>query len=71
MGEVYMEVPMERFIEYKRVVEDNARLRKALEFYAKESTYWYTESPSGKLLMGSKINEDLGKRARQALEGSK
>ncbi|MGE7132630.1 hypothetical protein [Lysinibacillus xylanilyticus] len=31
MGQVYMELEMERFIELKRVEEENIKLRKALE----------------------------------------
>lgn len=45
------------------------QLRAALEFYAKESTYWYIENPSGKLLKDSRINKDLGSLARKALAG--
>ena len=52
-----------------RALAEIDRLQTALEFYAKESTYWYIENPSGKLLKDSRINKDLGSLARRALAG--
>lgn len=51
------------------LIAEVERLREALQFYAKESTYWYVENPGGKLLKDSRINKDLGSLARLALAG--
>ncbi|MFJ7841610.1 hypothetical protein ACIQXG_19440 [Lysinibacillus sphaericus] len=54
MGQVYMQLEMERFIELKKAEEENKKLREALEFYTNVDLY---------------PDEDLSVIARIALAG--
>ncbi len=47
--------------------KENARLREALEFYAKEESYYTDVSSQWQPVIA--VNEDSGKIARQALKG--
>lgn len=78
MGEVYMQLEMERFIELKRAEEENTKLREALGFYANQESWKRHNTSEPYSLDGgyeaptwepSAIEFDEGKVARQALGG--
>lgn len=69
MGQIYMQLEMERFIELKKAEKENKKLREALEFYADEKNHIAPIFDEHGQYNGSKVDKDGGEIARQALGG--